>query len=108
MSLDRAIAGGEITFQGRAGAGFAPDFDRARTGLCPNRRTLGGVRSKLLQPPTDLPPRARLLRELDRDGASGEFLRQYLLFRRELSTDDLKALWDAMVGRTHFALQLAN
>ena len=66
------------------------------------------VRSKVLQPDTDLSPRARLLRELDRDGASGEFLRQYLLFRRELSTDDLKALWDAMVGRTQLSMQLAN
>ena len=66
------------------------------------------MRSKLLQPSTDLPPRARLLRELDRDGASGEFLRQYLLYRRELTTEDLKVLWNAVVGRSQSAFQLAN
>ena len=42
----------------------------------------------------------RLLRELERDGASGEFLRQYMLCRRELSSDDLRVLWDAVAGRT--------
>ena len=66
------------------------------------------MRSKLLQPATDLPPRTRLLRELDRDGASGEFLRQYLLCRRELTPEDLRVLWDAAVGRARIGIHLAQ
>ena len=53
----------------------------------------------MLQPATDLPIRTRLLRELERDGASAEFLRQYFLWRSSLNSDDLRALWDAMLGR---------
>ena len=66
-----------------------------------------GVRSKMLQPAVDLPVRVRLLKELNRNGASGEFLRQYLLWRRELSVEDLKALWEAVVGRSLSAIPLA-
>ena len=63
----------------------------------------------MLQPADDdLPVRARLLRELERNGASGEFLRQYMLWRRELSVDDLKALWEAVVGRAQGAIQFAS
>ena len=47
------------------------------------------------------------MRELERDGASGEFLRQYLLCRRELTVDDLKALWEAVVGRSQGVIPLA-
>ena len=50
-------------------------------------------------PAADLPIRTRLLRELARDGASGEFLRQYFLCRGSLSVDDLRVLWEALVGR---------
>ena len=53
-----------------------------------------------MAPADDLTIRTRLLRELERDGASGEFLRQYFLFRGHLSFDDLRVLWEAIVGRT--------
>ena len=56
-----------------------------------------------------LPPtRESLLRELDQDGVSGEFLRQYLLCRRTLSTEDLRVLWDAVVGKAQGLLPVAT
>jgi hypothetical protein len=79
------------------------------TVLCPNQdRGLSFPRhSECVRPRTttavthssDLPIRTRLLRELERDGASGEFLRQYFLCRGSLSVDDLRVLWEALVGR---------
>ncbi|HEU5315041.1 MAG TPA: hypothetical protein VFX49_02965 [Chloroflexota bacterium] len=47
-------------------------------------------------PGAEPPARVRLLRELARDGASAEFLRQYFLHRRELNADDLRAVWQAI------------
>ena len=38
------------------------------------------------------PARTRLLHELDRAGASSEFLRLYFLLRRELTPADLRAI----------------
>ena len=92
----------ELIASRRAAASIA-----ALTGLCPNAgRAWSGlghsedVRSSVTAPDTDLPIRTRLLRELERDGASGEFLRQYFLCRGDLTSDDLRVLWDAVVRRT--------
>lgn len=53
------------------------------------------------EPLSALPARVRLLHELDRDGASAEFLRQYFLLRRELSPADLRTV--AAAAERHLA-----
>jgi hypothetical protein len=57
------------------------------------------MKSRTVETAANVPVRVRLLEELKRGGASGEFVRQYFLWRRELSVEDLKVVWEAAVGR---------